>query len=118
EGVRTYANAADLPLGEEVVDYIMPLDFVTTEEAMRIFQGVTQSEASNLSSITEVPDANMLIITDKADIIRKLISLKEKIDVRPGQIETVTIELKLADVEVVAQAVNDILTQQQEQRAG
>src|ERR1700683_3061109 len=37
EGVKLYANAADLPTTEQVVGYYMPFDYISAQEAQTIF---------------------------------------------------------------------------------
>ncbi len=115
KGIKTYDSEYDLPEGEVVVNYIMELEFITTDEATRIFQEVTKNTGTNYAGISQVPDANMLIITENALIVKQLIALKKQIDVKPAQVTTRVFQLERADVETVSAAINDILSQQQQQ---
>ncbi|MDB2347728.1 hypothetical protein N9V84_07520 [Verrucomicrobiales bacterium] len=118
EGIETYSEEYDIPDGEVVINYIMKLEFVTTDEAIRIFQEVTKNAATPYAAITAVPDVNMLVITENALVVRQLVELKNKIDVKPAQVKTQVFQLLRAEASVVSAAINDILSQQQEQRAG
>ncbi len=118
EGIQTYTNDFNIPDGEQVVNYIMKLEFVTTDEATRIFQEVTKNTGTPYAGITVVPDANLLVITENALIVKQLIALQKEIDVRPAQVKTQVFQLLRAEAATVSQAINDILSQQQEQRAG
>ena len=118
EGVQTYANEIDLPDGEVVVNYVMKLTYITTDEAARIFQEVTKTATGvNYAGITQVPDANLILISDNVLIVKQLIELQKKIDVRPELVKTEVFQLLRADVETVSAAINDILNQQQQQRS-
>ena len=118
EGIQTYSEEYNLPDGEIVVNYIMKLEFVTTDEAIRIFQEVTKNTGTPYAGITPVPDANMLVITENALIVKQLIALQKEIDVRPAQVKTQVFQLLRSYAPTVAAAINDILSQQQEQRSG
>ena len=118
EGIQTYSEAYNIPDGEEVINYIMKLKFVTTDEATRIFQEVTKNTGTPYAGITAVPDANMLVITENALIVKQLVTLKDEIDVQPLAVKTQVFQLLRAEAATVSQAINDILSQQAEQRAG
>ena len=118
EGINTYSEEYDVPDGEVVINYIMKLEFVTTDEAIRIFQEVTKNAATPYAAITAVPDVNMLVITENALVVKQLIELKNKIDVEPARVKTEVFQLLRAEAATVSAAINDILSQQQEQRAG
>ena len=118
EGIKTYSEEYDIPDGEVVINYIMKLEFVTTDEAIRIFQEVTKNAATPYAAITAVPDVNMLVITENALVVKQLIELKNKIDVEPARVKTEVFQLLRAEAATVSAAINDILSQQQEQRAG
>lgn len=115
EGIQTYINDYEIPDGETVVNYIMKLEFITTDEAMRIFQEVTKNTGTPYAGITMVPDANVLVITENSLIVKQLIALQQKIDVQPDKVRTEVIQLLRAEATTVADAINEILSQQQDQ---
>lgn len=118
EGIQTYTEEYDIPDGEVIINYIMKLTYVTTDEAMRIFQEVTKNTGTAYAAVTVVPDTNMLVITENALIVRQLIELKKTIDVEPERVRTQVFQLLRAEAATVSAAINDILSQQEEQRSG
>jgi general secretion pathway protein D len=104
EGVRLYANAADLPAQDQVVSYYMSLNFISPEEAKTIFD--QQAPIHSYGSYVPAPSAQAIILTEDTSVLRQLIALKELIDVAPAQVKTEFIQLHRADAEKVA----DILT--------
>ncbi len=118
EGIQTFAHDYEIPDGEQVVNYIMKLKYITTDEALRIFQEVTGNQGTPYAGITEVPEANVLIISENALIVKQLIALQQEIDVQRADVTTEVFQLLRAEAATVSQAINDILSQQQEQRSG
>ncbi|MEM7387189.1 MAG: hypothetical protein AAF514_19800, partial [Verrucomicrobiota bacterium] len=115
-GVPIFTDPADFPDGEQVITYIMSLDFIPTSDAAAIFDGVVRLNSTPYASVTEVPNASVIIITENVQIIRQLIKLKEKVDVQPATTTTKIFTLVRADAEEVANSINEILQQQQEAR--
>ena len=78
---RIYLDAEDLPEGDRIVTYVMKFDYVSPEDALRVFQVV--SRPNPYSSIAPVTNVNAIVITDNVPLVRTLVQLKEQIDV-PG----------------------------------
>ncbi|MGB6223312.1 type II secretion system protein GspD [Haloferula sp.] len=115
-GVEVVIDPADLPTDDRVVSYVMNLQHIKPEEIVRTFTTII-GQLGTYGSITPVPNAGSVIITEKTSLIRRLIELKEEIDVS-GSIATRFIEVKFADVEELAETLNEVLgTQQQGDRA-
>ncbi|MGB0774395.1 MAG: secretin N-terminal domain-containing protein [Akkermansiaceae bacterium] len=108
-------DPADLPEGDAYVSYIMKLNFIKPEEALRIF---TQSihQLGPGAKLAPVPNASAIIITGKASFIRKLINQKYYIDVATGNLDTQWIPLKFADAEEVATQLNEIMNAQRQRK--
>lgn len=107
EGVKLYANAADLPVNDEVVSYYMPLSYISAQEAQQIF---TQSApVHTYGAYVIAPSAQAVVITENTSVIRELIGLKELIDVPPARVVTEFIQLNRADAEKVADLLNKLL---------
>lgn len=116
EGITLYSNAAELPQGEVVVSYFMPLTNITPEDALPVFQGHVQLHS--YGSIVSAPNARALIITENASVIRQLIILREMIDVPPAEIAREFVQLERANAEKVAELVNQLLESRREQKTG
>lgn len=115
EGIPMYVNAGELPEGEVVVAYFMPLTYITPEEALPIFQGHVQLHP--YGSIVAAPNARALVITENASVIRQLIVLREMIDVPPAEIAREFVQLERADAEKVAELVNQLLESRRKQNS-
>ena len=107
EGVRLFANAADLPTDEEVVSYYMPLSYIPAQEAQGIFQ--QQAPVHTYGAYVTAPSAQAVVITENTSVIRELIALKELIDVPPARVTTEIVPLMRADAEKVADLLNKLL---------
>lgn len=110
EGVRLYANAADLPTTEQVVSYYMPLDYISPLEAKNIFDQSAPPHAT-YGVYTVAPSAQAVILTENSSVIRQLIALKELIDVPPARVTSEFVQLNRADAEKVADMLEKLLDQ-------
>jgi general secretion pathway protein D len=108
EGVKLYANAAELPVDEEVVSYYMPLDYISAQEAQQIFTNAAPVHPG-YGAYTVAPSAQAVVITENTSVIRQLIALKELIDVPPARVVTEFIQLNRADAEKVADLLTNLL---------
>jgi general secretion pathway protein D len=115
-GVPVIRNSAVLPQGEKVVTYVMILDHIQPDEAMKIFNSVV-SGLNPQGSIVSVPNTSSLIITENTSLIKNLIALKKKIDI-PQELSTKkTIELQHADAEEIATQLQEIMDFSAEQNS-
>jgi type II secretion system protein D len=108
EGVKLYANAADLPTTEQIVSYYMPLDYISPAEAVGIFNNFAPFHPG-YGTYTPAPSAQAVILTENVSVIRQLIALKELIDVPPAQVVSKWISLENADAQDVSDLVNKML---------
>jgi type II secretion system protein D len=107
EGIKIYANAADLPNDEEVVSYYMPLNYISPTEAQGIFNAHAPAHA--YGSYVQAPSAQAIVLTENVSVIRQLIALKELVDVPPAAVTSEFVQLKRADAEKVADLLNKLL---------
>ena len=108
EGLKLYANAAELPADEEVVSYYMPLDYISAQEAQQIFTSAAPVHPG-YGAYTVAPSAQAVVLTENTSVIRLLIALKELIDVPPARVVTEFIQLDRADAEKVADLLTNLL---------
>jgi len=104
EGVKLYANAADLPAGDEIVSYYMPLNYINPAEAQTIFS--QSAPPHGYGAYVMAPSAQAVILTENVGTIRQLIALKELIDVPPARVTSEFVQLSRADAEKVADLLN------------
>ncbi|MEM7013303.1 MAG: secretin N-terminal domain-containing protein [Verrucomicrobiota bacterium] len=105
EGEILYTDPNELPLGEALIGYYMALDFIAPEDAGTIMTNHVQ--LNPYGRITPVSTPPGLLITETANIIRKLIKLKTIIDVAPDQARLMTefVQVTYADSNTVAQII-------------
>jgi general secretion pathway protein D len=114
--LQTITDPADLPEGEQVVTYVMPLKYIKPQEMERTFTAVVR-QLGSYGSIAAVPNASSIVITESSSLIRRLIQLQQEIDVPSQQVATRFIKVQYADVQELSETLNEILnTQQQQQR--
>lgn len=112
EAIPLYTDAAMLPDNEEVVSYFMPLRYIKAENAATFF--LTQVQPHPFGSIQPVPNINALVITENVPTIRRIVGLKNLIDVQGEKIITRTFPLQRADAEAVAEVLQKMFEPNQQ----
>lgn len=119
-----YNDSTPLPEGDAVISYVMNLSYIKPDEAVRTFTQIV-GQFSAYGSITAVPNAAAIVITENTSLVRSLIKMKEEIDKPSSQVATRFIPVQYADVTELAATLNELLTSQQQaqttagiQRAG
>jgi len=115
QNLPVITDAAELPEGEQVVSYVMPLKYIKPQEVERTFLSVVKA-FGNYGSIAAVPNASAVIITENSSLIRRLIELQKTIDVPSQQVATRFIKVQYADVQELSETLNEILNTQQQQQ--
>lgn len=114
EGLEVVIDPADLPMDDRVVSYVMNLKYIKPEEIVRTFTTIV-GQFGAYGSITPIPNAGAVVITEKTSLIRRLIELVDEIDVS-ASVATRFIKVQFADVQELSETLNEILnTQQQSQ---
>ena len=107
EGVRLYTSPEDMPIGEEIVSYYMPLNHISANEALTVFN--THILPRAYTSFVPINSAQAVVITETTNVIRQLIALKDLIDVPPAATSTLFVQLVRADAERVADTLSKLL---------
>ncbi|GAA5484345.1 type II secretion system protein GspD [Haloferula sargassicola] len=116
QGVEVILDPDELPDDDRVVSYVMNLKVIKPDEIQRVFTTIV-GQFGAYGSITPIPNAGAVVITEKTSLIRRLIELQKEIDVS-STVATRFIPVQYADVTELAETLNEILnTQQQEQRS-
>lgn len=113
EGIPIYSSAFMLPEGDQVVSYFMKLNYLAPQEAAQYFQTFI-SPQKPYTSFMPIPNVQAVLITENVPIVRQLIALQAMIDVPPAQVLTEFITLKRADAEKVAEVLQTLIEQRQE----
>lgn len=112
EGLPVFSALEDLPVGEQIVHYVMPLEHISPDEASKAFQQVIKLHS--YGAITPVTNASALIITENSATIRSIANIAKVIDVPPAEIANEMIKLERSDAESIAEIINEIYEQQEE----
>ncbi len=111
-GVKVYTENDPLPEGDAVISYVMPLQYIKPDEAVRTFTQII-GQFGAFGSIAAVPNAASVVITENTSLIRKLIDLKVQIDKPSSQVTSRFVSVKYADVTELATTLNELLGQEQ-----
>ena len=99
-------EAADGPTADEVVTQIVPLQFLDAAEAASLLRPfVPQDDA-----LSAHPGTNLLIITDTAANVRRLLDILKSVDVADSHDEPQVIPLKHADAQELAPVLLQLFT--------
>jgi type II secretion system protein D len=112
-GVPVFTEDDPLPQGDAVISYVMKLDHIKPDEAVRTFTQII-GQFGAFGSIAAVPNAAAVIITENTSLIRKLIDIRVEIDKPSSLVATRFINVKFADVTELATTLNEMLGNQQE----
>jgi type II secretion system protein D len=116
QGVVFYQSARDLPEGETIVSYFMTLTHLDPTEAATMLGGhIGLNPYGRITPVTSPPG---LLITENANIVKQLVSIKEVIDspATASSLVTKFVPLKYADAATVAQIVQATLDAQAQER--
>ena len=107
-----YNDTDTLPEGDAVISYVMTLSYIKPAEAVNTFTQII-GQLGAYGSISAVPNASAVVITENTSLIRKLIDLKKEID-KPGSVQGRRfIKVQYADVTEIAATLTELLTAQQ-----
>ncbi len=106
EGLPVFSSIKDLPEGEQIVHFVMPLQHVSPEEASKAFQQVIKLHT--YGAITPVTNAAALIIRENSATIRSIFEIAQIIDVPPAEIANEMIKLERSSAESIAEILNEI----------
>lgn len=108
EPVKVVYDAAQLALENGTVTYIMKFQYLKPDEAQQILTAVYGGQLSPGGTISVVPNASSLVITDRAELIQSLVKLKENVDVASAEFDTAWIEIEYADVQELAAQLTEM----------
>lgn len=89
------------PMTEAFITQLVPLEYISATEIANTFRDMITKGGS----ITPYAPSNMLIITDTATNIRRLLSILERLDVKGTEQDIVVIPLKYAPADLLAEQI-------------
>ena len=116
EGVFLFTNESELPEGEVVASYVLPLTHLAASDAVEIFNQFIVLHP--YGSMVAVPVANQVVITENSTLIRRLIDVKNLIDIPAPEKKSEFITLAQANADRVVELITSILEKRQEGASG
>jgi len=116
EGVFLFTNESELPEGEVVASYVLPLTHLAASDAVEIFNQFIVLHP--YGSMVAVPVANQVVITENSTLIRRLIDVKNLIDTPAPEKKSEFITLAQANADRVVELITTILEKRQEGGSG
>ncbi len=111
--INVFNEETPLPDQDVVITYVMTLSHIKADQAVNIFTQVL-GQTGPYGSISAVPNASAVVITEKASLIKSLIDLQKTIDV-PGSIQSTRfIKVQYADVTEIAETLSELLGAQED----
>ncbi len=110
-GLKVYNTLRELPQNEEICHYVLPLQFISADDASKAFQQVIK--LNSFGAMTPISNDSALIITENSATIRSICEIALIIDVPPTETANEMIKLERSDVELVAEIVNEIFEQEE-----
>jgi general secretion pathway protein D len=108
QGVKVFSSGDELPEGEQLISYIMKLNFMTAQDAAPIF---SQHFAPTppFGSVVPVNSANALLITESARVVRQMIRMQELIDIPPSEMAAHFVPMLRANADRVVETINALM---------
>jgi type II secretion system protein D len=114
-GLKVYNSLRELPQNEEICHYVLPLQFISADDASKAFQQVIK--LNSFGAMTPISNDSALIITENSATIRSICEIAQIIDVPPTETANEMIKLERSDVELVAEIVNEIFEQEEKAKS-
>ncbi|MCX6936189.1 MAG: hypothetical protein NTZ01_08410, partial [Verrucomicrobia bacterium] len=107
EGVFLFTDEKDLPDGEVVASYVMPLNYLAAADAIPIFEQFITLHP--YGSLVPVPVANQVLITENSTLIRRLIQVRDLVDQPAPENKSEFIQLQQANADRVVELIKQLL---------
>jgi general secretion pathway protein D len=112
EGLKVYRSLHELPLGEEICHFVLPLEHISADEASKAFQQVIKLHS--YGAIMPMANSAALIITENSATIRSIAEMAQLIDVPPAEIANEMIQLQRSDAESISEIISEIFEEREE----
>jgi general secretion pathway protein D len=105
--VPIVSDPADLPQGAMVVSYLFRLNYADPQELQQVLSQYLAGIGGQ-APILALPKSSSLLITQSADVLRKMVKMVEQIDVAPAEVTSLFIKLERADAQKVVDMLKEI----------
>jgi len=93
---------------ENFVTQLVPVQFAQAGELASVLQALKSKEAR----IDAYAPANLLIITERASLVNRLVGIVKQIDAKPSEQEWKIIKLKFQSADTLAQEIMEVLSEE------
>ncbi len=115
--VPIVSDPADLPTGAMVVSYLFRLNYADPQELQQVLSQYLAGIGGQ-APILALPKSSSLLITQSADVLRKLVKMVDQIDVAPAEVTSMFIKLERADAQKVVDMLKEIFDKGDQPQAG
>jgi type II secretion system protein D len=115
--VPIVSDPADLPPGAKVVSYLFRLEYADPQELQQVLSQYLAGIGGQ-APILALPKSNALVVTQSADVLRKLVKMVEQLDSAPAQVTSVFIKLERADAQKVVDMLKDLFEKNDQTNTG
>jgi general secretion pathway protein D len=105
--VPIVSDPADLPQGAMVVSYLFHLNYADPQELQQVLSQYLAGIGGQ-APILALPKSSSLLITQSADVLRKMVKMVEQLDVAPAEVISKFIKLERADAQKVVDMLKEI----------
>lgn len=106
EGVFLFTDEKNLPEGEVIASYVMPLTYLSAADAVPIFEQFITLHP--YGSLVPVPIANQVLITENSTLIRRLVEVRQLVDQPAPEVRRVFVQLQQADADRVVELITKL----------
>ena len=115
--VPIVSDPVDLPTGAMVVSYLFHLNYADPQELQQVLSQYLAGIGGQ-APILALPKSSSLLITQSADVLRKLVKMVEQIDVAPAEVTSVFVKLERADAQKVVDMLKEIFDKGDQPQVG
>jgi general secretion pathway protein D len=105
--VPIVSDPVDLPAGSMVVSYLFRLNYADPQELQQVLSQYLAGIGGQ-APILALPKSSSMLITQSADVLRKIVKMVEQIDVAPAEVTSLFIKLERADAQKVVDMLKEI----------
>jgi general secretion pathway protein D len=107
EGVPFYYNEIDIPEGDSVISFILPLKYLDPEDAVNTIKEIVPPHP--YGSLVVVPNTQAFVVTENSSVVRRIIQITRQLDVAPSRTIQRSFALTRADATEIAEVLSELL---------
>lgn len=105
--VPIISDPADIPPGAKVISYLFRLDYADPQELQQVLSQYLAGIGGQ-APILALPKSSSIVVTQSADVLRKLVKMVQQLDVAPAPVVSKFIRLERADAQKVVDMLKDL----------